>query len=238
MLVLEGGKNLPKMEAGQFMMVRIDKSTKTFLRRPFSILCADHSKGVITILVRKAGAGSASLFDYSSGDTLNAIIPLGTGFTLPEAGSRERILVVGGGVGIAPLFFLAGILIGKGLSVDFLAGAKTGKDILLADRLSAITELHIATEDGSEGYKGLVTNHPLLEREYDRLYACGPRAMLQALIKHVGRKIPFCEVSLENMMACGVGACLCCTEKLSEGRNACVCKEGPVFNVKELPWCR
>ncbi|MDE6062764.1 MAG: dihydroorotate dehydrogenase electron transfer subunit, partial [Duncaniella sp.] len=96
-------------------------------------------------------------------------------------------------------------------------------------------KVHVCTEDGSEGVKGFVTAHPCLEEEYFRYYCCGPAPMMKAVAAVARRNGTDCEVSLENMMACGLGACLCCVEKTVKG-NVCVCTEGPVFNINELTW--
>ncbi|MDR3137695.1 MAG: dihydroorotate dehydrogenase electron transfer subunit [Tannerellaceae bacterium] len=231
-LVLQAQESLPEIHPGQFMMLRIEASP-IFLRRPFSILDADRDKNVVAILIKKAGRGSAALFNYVSGDRLNAILPLGKGFTTPRL-HTDRVLLVAGGTGVAPLYFLATKLNKR---PDFLVGARTFKDIPFVDKLKDVATVHLATEQEDRGFQGLVTEHPILEAQFDRVYACGPRAMLKNLADRIKNRIPFVEFSLENKMACGIGVCLCCAEKLKDGTNVRVCKEGPVFNMKELPWC-
>ncbi|MDR2791232.1 MAG: dihydroorotate dehydrogenase electron transfer subunit [Tannerellaceae bacterium] len=234
-LELTADEPLPEMRPGQFIMLRIDKSPHTFLRRPISIHFVDTRANTLRLLVRRTGEGTEHLFRYAVGERINALLPLGNGFTLPEA-TAERILLVGGGVGIAPLLFLADTLLKRGCRPDILMGAQTTAELLQTDTLRRTGNLHIATDDGSYGHHGRLDTHSILRAPFDRLYACGPKPMLVSLVALVGGKIPFCEVSLENTMACGLGACLCCVEKLADGHNACVCTEGPVFNVNQLPW--
>ena len=118
----------------------------------------------------------------------------------------------------------------------FLLGARTGKDVLEKELFANVGKVFITTEDGSEGEKGFVTNHSLLKKEnFDLVQTCGPKPMMMAIARYALEQDIPCEVSLENMMACGVGACLCCVEKTEQG-NQCVCTDGPVFNIKKLLW--
>jgi dihydroorotate dehydrogenase electron transfer subunit len=144
---------------------------------------------------------------------------------------------VGGGSGIAPLLFLAGRLSGMGVRVDILMGAKTAADHILTDQSLFPDSCHYTTEDGSLGETGLVTHHSLMNdlSRYDRVYACGPLPMMKAVAAKARKAGINCEVSLENLMACGFGVCLCCIEPTVKG-NLCVCTEGPVFNVNDLLW--
>ena len=145
-------------------------------------------------------------------------------------------VVVGGGVGVAPLLFQGAALRAQGCEPVFLLGARTQKDLLLVDEFRRYGEVFVTTEDGSEGERGFVTQHSLLGRErFDMIQTCGPTPMMKAVARYAYSQGVECEVSLENMMACGLGACLCCVEKTTEG-NLCVCKEGPVFNIKKLLW--
>ena len=105
------------------------------------------------------------------------------------------------------------------------------------DEFQRFGKVYITTEDGSLGEKGYVTNHTILkEVRFDQIYTCGPKPMMVAVAKYAGAEAISCEFSLENTMACGIGACLCCVEKNKEGHNVCVCTEGPVFNIEKLSW--
>lgn len=122
-----------------------------------------------------------------------------------------------------------------GVEPTFLLGARKASDLLLMDEFKRYGRVFVTTEDGSEGEKGFVTNHSVLNEQFDRISTCGPKPMMVAVAKYAAKAGVDCEASLENMMACGVGACLCCVEKTTEG-HLCVCKEGPVFNIKKLLW--
>ena len=163
------------------------------------------------------------------------VMPLGNGFTMPSSGD-EKVLLVGGGVGTAPIAF-HGKRDGEAwLSACFLIGRPFGGDLMQLDMFRALGDVYITTEDASEGEKGFVTQHSVWQREhFDRIATCGPKPMMMAVARYAKSKGIPCEVSLENMMACGVGACLCCVENTTEG-HLCVCKEGPVFNTNRLLW--
>lgn len=226
---------LPPMLPGQFAEIRIDGSSHTFLRRPISINYVDRKRNEVWFLVQLVGDGTRKLATVSPGDTVNAVLPLGHGFTLP-ASADTQVLLVGGGVGTAPMLFLGDELKKKGCSPTFLLGARTKNDLLQLDMFSYLGDIYTTTEDGSRGEKGYVTMHSILkEKKFDMVYTCGPKPMMVSVAKYAHSANIECEVSLENTMACGVGACLCCVEKTQEG-HLCVCKEGPVFNTKKLLW--
>ena len=146
------------------------------------------------------------------------------------------MLLIGGGVGVAPLLYMGAKMKESGAEPTFLLGARSAKDLLMLDIFRRYGRVYVTTEDGSEGEKGFVTNHSLLQQEcFDRISTCGPTPMMKAVARFARENGIDCEVSLENLMACGLGACLCCVEKTTEG-NLCVCKDGPVFNIKKLLW--
>lgn len=234
LMVLKSEEKLPEILPGQFVEVRIDNSPTTLLRRPISINYVDKVNNEIWLLVHAVGEGTKRLCSLSEGALVNCILPLGRGFTLPECG--EKVLLIGGGVGTAPLLYLGKRAREMGAEPIFLLGGKTSTDVLQKEDFRRIGELYITTEDGSEGEKGFVTNHSVLNGGgFNRIYTCGPKPMMMAVARYAKEHNIFCEASLENMMACGLGACLCCVEKTSEG-NLCVCTEGPVFNINKLMW--
>ena len=226
---------LPEMLPGQFVEVRVDDSPSTFLRRPISINNVDYERNELWLLVAAVGDGTRRLQQLRSGDTLNCVLPLGNSFTLPEK-PGAKVLLVGGGVGVAPLLYLGRKIKAMGMQPTFLLGARTAKDVLEKPLFEEVGRVLITTEDGSEGEKGFVTNHSVLSSEnFDLISTCGPKPMMMAVARYAYKNDIECEVSLENKMACGVGACLCCVEKTVEG-NKCVCKDGPVMNIKKLSW--
>lgn len=226
---------LPDMLPGQFVEVRIDDSPSTMLRRPISINYVDRDANELWLLVALVGDGTRRLGSLSAGDTLNCVLPLGNGFTMANR-PDERILLVGGGVGVAPLLYFGERLKAVGAVPTFLLGARSASDLLMLDRFQAIGNVAVTTEDGSMGEKGFVTNHSLLQQAtFDRISTCGPKPMMVAVARYAAQANIPCEASLENLMACGLGACLCCVEKTVDG-NLCVCTEGPVFDTRRLLW--
>ncbi len=234
---------------GQFLHVRCGDTLDPLLRRPFSIHAVDRERGTVALLYRVVGRGTALLAQKQKDDPVSLLGPLGSGFTMP--GSGEKILVLAGGIGVAPLYFLLQELSRLNHRAAVFLGAPTGKQLLCARAIKALGHgVVTATDDGSEGFAGTVTalwEHLLHSRGDaeratipDRVYGCGPRGMLKnlcALLKERG--IPG-EVSLEERMGCGVGACLSCACRTLDGeggiryRRACV--EGPVFPAGEVVW--
>ena len=230
-------KPLPDMLPGQFVEVRVDGSAATFLRRPISINFVDRVRNELWLMVAMVGDGTKALGRLHAGDMLNCVLPLGNGFTMQGGeNALNKLLLVGGGVGVAPLLYLGVQLKEDGMDPMFLLGGRTANDLLMLDEFKKYGRVYVTTEDGSEGEKGFVTNHSLLQQErFDMIYTCGPTPMMKAVARYAKEKGIACEASLENLMACGLGACLCCVEKTTEG-NLCVCKDGPVFNINRLLW--
>lgn len=235
LLKLTHEDKLPEMRPGQFVEIKVENSPSTFLRRPISINMVDEESNELWLLVAVVGDGTRVISTLKDGDLLNCVLPLGNGFTLPEDASK-KILLVGGGVGVAPLLYMGRKMHQMGCEPTFLLGARTAKDLLLLDEFTKWGRVLITTEDGSAGEKGFVTNHSVLSNEvFDRISTCGPKPMMMAVARYAKANNIDCEVSLENKMACGVGACLCCVEGTTEG-HVCVCKEGPVLNINKLLW--
>ena len=221
---------------GQFVQLLVDNSPKTFLRRPISVHFVDSEKKEIWLLIQKVGEGTQKLAELKPGDSLNMLFPLGNSFSLPEKNAGKNLLLIGGGVGIAPLLLLGSFLKDSGNKFSFLLGARTRNDLLQLDEFEKLGPVYTTTEDGSFGEQGLVTNHSILSsKNIHQIYTCGTKPMMMAVARLAKQYGISCEVSLENTMACGIGACLCCVEKTTTG-NVCVCTEGPVFNINQLTW--
>ncbi|MDO4994744.1 MAG: dihydroorotate dehydrogenase electron transfer subunit [Bacteroidales bacterium] len=226
---------LPDCHPGQFVEVKVDGSDKTFLRRPLSIHFVDRVNNELWLLVQMVGDGTRALANLQTCNTLNVLLPLGNGFS-PVQQQGERVLLVGGGVGVAPLLEYGKYLCEHHATPIFLLGARTREDVLQLDRFKQYGEVYVTTEDGSLGEQGFVTQHSILQNStFDRISVCGPKPMMQAVAQYARKSNLPCEVSLENLMACGLGACLCCVEKTIKG-NVCVCTDGPVFNINDLTW--
>ena len=223
---------LPPIAPGQFVEVRVAGAPHVFLRRPISVNFVERDRNELWLLVHAVGEGTRALCDLSAGDTLDCLFPLGRGFSLPES---KRVLLVGGGVGCAPLLYLGSELKRVGSEPTFLLGGRTGEDLLQLDLFEKIGRVCLTTEDGSRGTQGFVTNHAAMQEPFDLIQTCGPKPMMMAVARVAKERGIPCEASLENLMACGVGACLCCVEKTTEGHR-CVCTDGPVFRTEDLLW--
>ena len=221
LLKLTSPSPLPEMLPGQFAEIRVDGSPTTFLRRPISINYVDRQRNEVWFLIQLVGDGTKRLGEAKAGDIINVVLPLGNCFTMPEKPS-DKLLLVGGGVGTAPMLYLGEQLAKKGCKPTFLLGARSDKDLLQLEQFAAYGEVYTTTEDGSHGEKGYVTQHSILNKVcFEQIYTCGPKPMMMAVAKYAKSKGISCEVSLENMMACGIGACLCCVENTTEG-HLCV----------------
>lgn len=228
------GEEMPLIMGGQFVNIQVNKSKNTFLRRPISVNFVDYEQQLLWLLVKDAGEGTHALCQAEVGETLNLLLPLGRGFSVP-AQKEDSILLIGGGVGTAPMLYWGKILKDNGYNPRFLLGGRKESDLLELDEFRQIGEVFVSTEDGSAGEQGFVIVHSVMQTKIDKMYCCGPAPMMKAIAKIAAQKECECEVSLENKMACGLGACLCCVEDSKEG-NVCVCTSGPVFNTKELKW--
>lgn len=226
---------------GQFYMIGTDFSYDPLLKRPFSIFRETSSAegGELQFLYRIKGKGTKRLKEMKKGETVNLLGPLGNGYPMP--GKNLTPILIAGGIGIASLFPLAEKLSGN---IHLFYGARTKNELLMLNELKGLVkkELLISADDGSEGTKGTVVD--VLNNFFTRhsslvtchlLYACGPSPMLEAVSKFAAEKGIKGYISMEENMACGVGACLGCTVKTKKGYKR-VCKEGPVFSAEEIVW--
>ncbi|MGD9142760.1 MAG: dihydroorotate dehydrogenase electron transfer subunit [Dehalococcoidia bacterium] len=241
LLWLESPRVTAEAKAGQFVMVACGEDT--LLRRPISIHRIDGER--LALLVANVGKGTGWLSQRKAGDTLDILGPLGNGFDIRE--SSGNVMLVAGGMGIAPLLFLADTVLESGKNITFIIGARTA-DCLLPVSISqksydagvkpgSINVIN-ATDDGSEGYKGPATDLiPAYMDGIDRVFACGPVEMYEAMSRIPELKGKSVQISMEIMMACGFGVCYGCTIKTKSGPKQ-VCKDGPVFEMGEVEWDR
>lgn len=217
---------------GQFVNVRINEGVEPLLRRPFSIHRVMHNS--ISLLYKVVGRGTEILSEKKPGEHLDIIGPLGKGFeySSPVRQFASSPVLIAGGMGVAPLVFLAEKLTDYRPIV--LIGAKTKSEILCAKEFKDLgCEVKIATDDGSQGFKGKVTE--LLKDLLGTIYACGPKPMLKEIARISQEfKVP-AQVSLEEHMACAIGACLGCVVKTKNGSKR-VCADGPVFKQEQINW--
>ncbi|MFC1767527.1 dihydroorotate dehydrogenase electron transfer subunit [Candidatus Margulisiibacteriota bacterium] len=224
---------------GQFVMVKCENgSFDPLLRRPLSLHRIGKDK--IEILFKVIGKGTLLLSELKKGDTVNLIGPLGNEFTVNK--DIKEAVIMGGGVGVAPLLSLAESIKDRVKAVYVVIGATSQKDILCKDDFRDLgAEVIISTDDGSEGIKGKATDilpgllESKLSSNYAQIFACGPRPMYRELRTiTLEYKIP-CQISLEEWMGCGIGACNGCTCETKEGYKK-VCKDGPVFDIGDIKW--
>jgi dihydroorotate dehydrogenase electron transfer subunit len=219
---------------GQFVMVRCGEGPEYQLRRPLSIHQRDGER--LALLYKVVGKGTQWLSRCQAGDKLDLLGALGKGYEIyPDS---RNLLLVAGGIGIAPLRFLADEAVSRGKEVTLLLGAPTARQLYPSRLLPAGARLVTATEDGTEGKKGVITDIvPDFSDSADQLFACGPLPMYKAMAGMAELKDKPVQVSLEMRMGCGMGICYGCTVKTREGLRQ-VCKHGPIFDMDEVLWDR
>lgn len=216
---------------GQFVNIALPGK---FLRRPISVCC--WSEGVLTLLVKAVGDGTRALVSSAPGTELDLLTGLGNGFDLTRAGDHP--VLAGGGIGIAPLYGLAQALCARGITPVIALGFRSGKDAFYLEEFAGLhCPLHIATEDGSLGIRGFVTDSIRAVPECGYVLSCGPLPMLQAV--YALPQLRDGQFSFEARMGCGFGACMGCTIPTRDGYKR-VCKDGPIFYKEEIVWqtCR
>jgi dihydroorotate dehydrogenase electron transfer subunit len=266
-LVLEDSFPHDEFKPGKFLHVKCSKGLDPLLRRPMSICDISDDERYLTVLYRKEGRGTTLLSEYQVGEKIDILAPLGNSFELPaqweddrnaelvnpEQCLNKRILLIGGGIGVPPLYYLGRKLKAAGHSVVSILGFNSAKDVFYENEFKDLGELFITTVDGSYGMKGFVTDAlAMIEKKsdgenaeiedcqpsYDVMYSCGPKAMLKALQSKISSdKLAY--MSLEERMGCGVGACLACVCNYNEGferdkNYSRVCTEGPVYKLHEI----
>jgi dihydroorotate dehydrogenase electron transfer subunit len=229
---------LSRLQPGQFfnIVTRFSGSFDPLLRRPYSVYRAHRDPPALTFLVRPFGRGSAWLAERVPGERLGMLGPLGNSFSIPSR--AQRLLMIGGGVGVAPLVMLSDEAATVNLDVVFVMGAAGEAGLLAASELADRVEYLVATDDGSRGHHGLATE---VVRDFvqwaDQIYACGPEPMyrtLRAVVEplRINRR-PSVQISVERGMACGLGACLGCVVETTHGMIAS-CVKGPVFDLDQV----
>jgi len=225
---------------GQFVHLRLSHSSDPLLRRPFGVYGVDQEAGTLEILYQVVGRGTKLLASGRLGPVVSVLGPLGRGFTVPAPASP--VAVVAGGLGIAPLYFLLEELRSAGQEGVLFQGAKTSNLILAGEKVARLGfDRKIATDDGSAGFHGSVVDlvaGELRQGRFSFVYAAGPALMLKALCKVMREAVVEGEVSLEQRMGCGIGACMCCSAAVRgyPRKYARVCADGPVFPAGEVVW--
>lgn len=228
------GEMVTEMQAGQFINIKPTRSD-LMLRRPISVAKIDKAQQQCTIIYRVDGEGTQTFADVKVGDLLDVIGPLGKGFPVEETLAGETAMLIGGGIGVPPLYEVACELKAKGAEVVTVLGFNSEDAVFYEEKFAALGEVHVATADGTHGTKGFVTTIMDAIPAADTYYSCGPTPMLRVLNDRLLTKRAF--ISLEERMACGIGACYACVchkagGERSESKKICV--DGPVFKTGEV----
>ncbi len=232
------GKLVEEMsEPGQFVHIKVGSGVEPLLRRPISICTIDKENSRFTMLYRSEGIGTKMLSEKSAGETINILGPLGNGFPVNATSTGETAILVGGGIGVPPLYELSKQLVNTGVKVIHVLGFQSMENVFYEDHFQELGDTYISTVDGSYGTKGFVTD--VIDKynlAFDTLYSCGPNVMLQALEnRYINRRA---YLSLEERMGCGIGACFACVCHVQNDPTGFsykkVCSDGPVFKVGEV----
>ena len=227
-----------KAKPGQFINLRLTGKLDPLMRRPISLHRIDPEAGTVTMLYMVVGEGTAMMSEMEPGETIDVLGPLGNGWDCGMPG--DHAVVIGGGIGIAPLYPLVKALKEAGSQVELIMGAKSSDyltDASIYEKLGAVVT--VTTDDGSAGTKGFVTT--ALEKSIqagkcDRIYACGPKPMLRFVEKiALENGVPI-DIRIESHMGCGLGICLLCPSKVKDGGYKRTCTDGPVFMIGELDY--
>ena len=223
-----------QLKPGQFVHIRVSPSTEHVLRRPISIASIDTDHSTLTLVYRVGNgqSGTYKLSTLSKGNSLDILMPLGNGYNLDHLKDEKHILLVGGGIGVPPLYELSKQLNDKGLKTTHVLGFNSKEDVFYEDNFKKLGDTYIATADGTYGESGFVTDViESLKEDFDKFYACGPIAMLKVLENTL--TIPG-ELSLEERMGCGFGVCYACVCQTKSRGQVKICTEGPVFEKGEV----
>lgn len=227
-LTLIGQLTLEMKEPGQFVHIRVEDHYEPSLRRPISIAEIDHDAMQFKMIYRAGGKGTKILSTKKAGDEVDVLGPLGNGFPIEEAAPGDTALLVGGGIGVPPLYELSKRLNERGVKTIHVLGFQSAANVFYEQQFQALGDTYIVTADGTQGTKGFVTDLLAeVKPEFDVFYSCGPLPMLSALEKFYPEKKGF--LSFEERMGCGIGACYACICDTTDGDYKKACSDGPVF---------
>ena len=236
-LTLQGELVSEMKQPGQFVHIKTTEGTEPLLRRPISISSYNHSENQFTMIYRAEGKGTTLLSQRKEAEGIDILGPLGNGFPVHEARAGETALLVGGGIGVPPLFQLSKMLVARGVRVIHVLGFQTKAAVFYEEEFRELGDTYIATADGTYGTKGFVTT--LIEKlgtEFETIFSCGPTPMLKAL--EAGYRDKKLYLSLEERMGCGIGACFACVCHTADDPEGFsykkVCSDGPVFRAGEV----
>lgn len=229
-MVLENSYISEHAVPGQFIHITVVGHT---LRRPISIASVDPKAGTVTILFKELGEGTRTLARYEAGMTLDALGPAGNGFPIDKISNTPTALLIGGGIGVPPVYFLAKTLKEQGVNVKAIIGFQSADFVFYEEKFKELGDTFVVTNDGSYGDKGFVTDVIAKAGDFDRYFSCGPSVMLQAVTNKITDKEGY--LSFEERMGCGVGACFACVIPAENDKGYLkICQDGPVFAANEV----
>lgn len=224
---------LEQIKPGQFIHIRVNQGSEFMLRRPISVADVDLALNKLSVIFKVFGRGTDVLTHLKPDEWIDLLIPCGNGYPI-ESIDMKHVLLVGGGVGVPPLYYLAKSLVEKGIKVTTVIGFQTKDEVFYEREFAALGDIFVTTDDGSYGRKGYVTD--VLQQEelnFDYYFSCGPAPMLKAVKKYLHYFPGY--ISLEERMGCGIGACYACVVKSTDGKDQKkICTDGPVFHATEV----
>lgn len=236
-MTLRGGLVRQMEQPGQFLHIKPSKGILPLLRRPISICSVDLKKEEVTVVYRAQGEGTRLMASMKSGDEMDVLGPLGHGFPTAQLANQDQVLLVGGGVGVPPLYYLSQQLVSRGIQVTHILGFQAQQNTFLIPEFEALGETYVTTMDGSAGHKGLVSDlfDQWPKTGWASIFSCGPIPMLKA-VEDYFRDQQHVYLSLEQRMGCGIGACFACVCPTAEHETSYrkVCSDGPVFKAGEV----
>jgi dihydroorotate dehydrogenase electron transfer subunit len=236
-LTVQGSLVKSIKQPGEFVHIKVSNGVEPLLRRPISICSVNQEESQFTMLYRSEGMGTNLLATKIAGDKINVLGPLGNGFPVDATQAGETALLVGGGIGVPPLYELSKQLVHRGVKVIHILGFQSIENSFYESQFNELGNTYVATVDGSYGTKGFVTDViEMYNLEFDTLYACGPNPMLRALEDRFRNRRAY--LSLEERMGCGIGACFACVCHVQDDPTGYayrkVCSDGPVFPIGEV----
>lgn len=231
--VLVNKETLETIRPGQFVYIQIGNTSEHMLRRPISIADVDSEKGLLTLVYKELGEGTRKLSQLRRNDQLNMLIPCGNGYRIDQM-QLTHALLIGGGIGVPPLYYLAKKLVAKGVQVTTVIGFQSREDVFFEEEFKELGTCYVTTNDGSYGHQGYVTDSIIKNKPaFDYYFACGPNPMLKAVESTLKDKKGF--LSLEERMGCGIGACYACVVPTKDKQSSKkICQDGPVFQTGEV----
>ncbi|MCD8502478.1 MAG: dihydroorotate dehydrogenase electron transfer subunit [Bacillaceae bacterium] len=236
-LVLRNKRIVQRAKVGQFLHLKVSEGMDPLLRRPISIANIDKDRNELTVIYRAEGTGTKLLSTRKQGEMIDVLGPLGNGFPVETETDISTAILIGGGIGVPPLYELAKQFVQIGKKVITVIGFSSERDVFYEGKFAALGDVHVSTIDGSAGTKGTVLD-VIKEKslQFDAIYACGPTVMLKAIEETYPTTDGF--LSLEERMACGIGACFACVchkkDDLTGTSYKKVCTDGPVFPIGEV----